>query len=105
MTDTHYVLSDGAQARMLHKLMLYWDGQRFLKTTETFGLDAAIDLNARVRSSFGRIEMRTLLKTLGKPHRLTSTRLRGTLGSASTTVGSVTNTRRYLPCLSPRITI
>jgi hypothetical protein len=68
MTDTHYVLSDGAQARMLRKLMLYWDGQWFLKTTVTFGLDAAIDLNARVRSSFGRIEMRTLLKTLGKSH-------------------------------------
>jgi hypothetical protein len=66
MTGNHYILSDDAQARMLRKLMLYWDGQWFLKATETFGLDAAIDLNARVRSSFGRIEMRTLLKTLGK---------------------------------------
>lgn len=51
---------------MLRKLMLYWDGQWFLKTAEAFGLDAAIDLNARVRASFGRIEMRQLLKTLGK---------------------------------------
>jgi hypothetical protein len=51
---------------MLRKLLLFWDGQWFLKVVDAFGLDAAIDVNARVRSSFGRIEMRTLLKTLGK---------------------------------------
>ncbi len=61
-----YMLSDAVQAQMLGKLMLYWDGQWFLKTVEAFGLDAAIDLNARVRTSFGRIEMRTLLKAVGK---------------------------------------
>jgi hypothetical protein len=63
---TPYQISDGDQARMLRKLMLYWDGQWFLKTVEMFGIEAAIDLNARVRASFGRIEMRQLLKTLGK---------------------------------------
>jgi hypothetical protein len=62
----HYQLSDAKQAQMLGKLMLYWDGQWFLKTVEAFGLEAAIDLNARVRTSFGRIEMRTLLKAVGK---------------------------------------
>ena len=62
----HYHLSDAEQAQMLGKLMLFWDGQWFLKTVEAFGLEAAIDLNARVRTSFGRIEMRTLLKALGK---------------------------------------
>jgi hypothetical protein len=51
---------------MLRKLLLYWDGQWFLKTVDAFGLGAAIDVNARVRSAFGSIEMRTLLKTLGK---------------------------------------
>jgi hypothetical protein len=51
---------------MLHKLALYWDGQWFLKTVERFGLEAGIELNARVRSSFGRIEMRTMLQALGK---------------------------------------
>lgn len=51
---------------MLRRLMLYWDGQWFLKAVETFGLEAAIDLNARVRTSFGRIEMRLLLKALNK---------------------------------------
>jgi len=66
MTDTGYVLSDAQQAQMLRKLMLFWDGQWFLKTVEAFGLEPAIDLNARVRASFGRIEMRTLLKVLRK---------------------------------------
>jgi hypothetical protein len=61
-----YALSDADQLRMLRKLMLYWDGQWFLKAVDAHGLNAAIDLNARVRASFGRIEMRTLLKTLKK---------------------------------------
>jgi hypothetical protein len=61
-----YSLSDIDQVRMLRKLMLYWDGQWFLMSAEAFGLEAAIDLNARVRASFGRIEMRTLLKSVGK---------------------------------------
>jgi len=75
---------------MLRKLMLYWDGQWFLKTADAFGLDAAIGLNAQVRTSFGRIEMRTLLKAVGKPHaddlpdaiRLLETYANAFLGSA-----------------------
>lgn len=67
LEPTLYSLSDAQQARMLGKLMLFWDGQWFLKTVDTFGLDAAIELNARVRTSFGRIEMRSLLKAVGKP--------------------------------------
>ncbi|MGQ9599387.1 MAG: hypothetical protein ACUVWZ_08210 [Anaerolineae bacterium] len=66
MKDERYPLSDADQARMLRKLMLYWDGQWFLKTVEAFGLEAAIELNARVRASFGRIEMRALLQALGR---------------------------------------
>ena len=63
---TVYELTDAVQARMLGKLMLYWDGQWFLKAVEAFGLEAAVDLNARVRTSFGRIEMRSMLKAVGK---------------------------------------
>ncbi|MCR4405720.1 MAG: L-2-amino-thiazoline-4-carboxylic acid hydrolase [Anaerolineae bacterium] len=62
-----YELSDADQVRMLRKLLLYWDGQWFLKTVEEFGLETAIRMNARVRSAFGRIEMRLLLRTIGKP--------------------------------------
>ena len=36
-----YELSDAQQARMLRKLMLFWDGQWFLKAAEAFGLEAA----------------------------------------------------------------
>lgn len=61
-----YSLSDADQVNMLQKLMLHWDGQWFLKAVETVGLATAVDLNARVRASFGRIEMRTLLRMLSK---------------------------------------
>jgi len=61
-----YHLSEAEQVRMLRKLLLYWDGQWFLKAVDTFGLEAAVALNAQVRASFGRIEMRLLLKAVGK---------------------------------------
>lgn len=64
--ETSYQLSAEEQVHMLRRLMLYWDGQWFLKAVDAFGLDAAVSLNARVRASFGRIEMRLLLKALGK---------------------------------------
>ncbi len=49
---------------MFSRLLLAWDGQWFLKTVAAVGLDAAIDQNARVRTSFARIEMREFLKEL-----------------------------------------
>jgi len=64
--ETSYELTAAEQVQMLRRLMLYWDGQWFLKAVDAFGLDAAVALNARVRASFGRIEMRLLLKAVGK---------------------------------------
>lgn len=64
--DKGYLLSEAQQVQMLRKLMLYWDGQWFLKTAAALGLEAAIDLNAQVRAAFGRIEMRLLLRAVGK---------------------------------------
>ncbi len=61
-----YDLSDKTKVNMLRKLALYWDGQWFLNTVEEFGLEAGIKMNARVRTAFGRIEMRTLLKAVKK---------------------------------------
>lgn len=61
-----YLPPTEVQAAMLRKLALYWDGQWFLKTVEEFGLEAGIRMNARVRAAFGRIEMRTMLRALGK---------------------------------------
>lgn len=61
-----YPLSDEVKVDILRKLAFFWDGQWFLKTVDEFGLETAIRLNARVRTAFGRIEMRTLLRALGK---------------------------------------
>lgn len=51
---------------MLGRLMLAWDGQWFLKTAEACGLQKAVELNARVRRSFARIEVREYLAALGR---------------------------------------
>jgi hypothetical protein len=51
---------------MLAFLAMAWDGQWFLKVYEEYGWDTAARLNARVRAAFGRIEMRRMLRALGK---------------------------------------
>ncbi len=61
-----YAIPEARKVRMLRKLALYWDGQWFLQSVEKFSLEEAIELNALVRTAFGRIEMRTILKALGK---------------------------------------
>jgi hypothetical protein len=61
-----YDIPEAQKVRMLRKLALYWDGQWFLQSVEKFSLEEAIELNALVRTSFGRIEMRTMLRALGK---------------------------------------
>jgi hypothetical protein len=45
---------------------MFWDGQWFLHSVERFGLEEGIALNAAVRTAFGRIEMRTMLRAAGK---------------------------------------
>ena len=52
---------------MLALLAMAWDGQWFLKVFDEYGWEAAARLNARVRAAFGRIEMRRMLRALGKP--------------------------------------
>jgi hypothetical protein len=61
-----YVISPETRARMLALLAMAWDGQWFLKVYDEYGWDAAARLNARVRAAFGRIEMRRMLRALGK---------------------------------------
>lgn len=63
-----YAIPEAKKVKMLRKLALYWDGQWFLKSVEKFGLEEAIELNAMVRTAFGRIEMRILLQAVGKKH-------------------------------------
>jgi hypothetical protein len=61
-----YPIPDAEKVKMLRKLALFWDGQWFLHSADRFGLEEGIELNADVRAAFGRIEMRTVLKALGK---------------------------------------
>jgi hypothetical protein len=61
-----YAISPEKRARMCALLAMAWDGQWFLKVYDEYGWDAAARLNARVRAAFGRIEMRRMLRALGK---------------------------------------
>jgi hypothetical protein len=61
-----YSLEPTDLIRVLPRLMLAWDGQWFLKVYDEFDWETAAGLNARVRAAFGRIEMRTMLRALGK---------------------------------------
>ena len=61
-----YPIPPEKRARMLALLTMAWDGQWFLKVCDEYGWEAATRLNARVRVAFGRIEMRRMLRALGK---------------------------------------
>jgi len=61
-----YTISPEERAHMLALLAMAWDGQWFLKVCDEYGWQAAAQLNARVRAAFGRIEMRRMLRALGK---------------------------------------
>jgi hypothetical protein len=54
------------KARLLPLLAMAWDGQWFLKLCEEYGWEEAARLNAQVRAAYGRIEMRAMLRALGK---------------------------------------
>jgi hypothetical protein len=61
-----YAIPPEKKARMLALLAMAWDGQWFLKVYDEYGWEAATRLNVRVRAAFGRIEMRRMLRALGK---------------------------------------
>lgn len=61
-----YEFSPEARAALLTRLLMAWDGQWYLKVYERFGWEVATELNARVRADYGRIEMRSVLRALGK---------------------------------------
>lgn len=53
----------------LRHLLLAWDGQWFMKVAQRFGIDVAVELNAQVRRSFARIELREWLRQAGSEER------------------------------------
>ncbi len=63
--DSNFDIPCEDTIKMLSKLLLAWDGQWFLKTVQEIGLEKAVEQNARVRTSFAKIEMREMLKVLG----------------------------------------
>jgi hypothetical protein len=65
-TVAPYTISPQKRARMLALLAMAWDGQWFLRVHDEYGWTAAVELNTRVRAAFGRIEMRRMLRALGK---------------------------------------
>ena len=54
------------RAPLMAQLALAWDGQWFLKVYDKFGWDVASEINARVRTSWSKMEMRAALRALGK---------------------------------------
>ncbi len=61
-----YFVPPEIKLKSLRRLLLAWDGQWFLKIYLENGINKAIELNRKVRASFGKIEMKTILKFLGK---------------------------------------
>ena len=61
-----YTIPPEKRAQMLALLAMAWDEQWFLKVYDEYGWEAAARLNAQVRAAFGRIEMRRMLRALGK---------------------------------------
>jgi crotonobetainyl-CoA:carnitine CoA-transferase CaiB-like acyl-CoA transferase len=55
-----------ARVQIMTQLAVAWDGQWFLKVYDKFGWDAASEINARVRASWSKMEMRSTLRALGK---------------------------------------
>jgi hypothetical protein len=61
-----YEFPPESKPALLTRLLMAWDGQWYLKVYDRFGWEAATELNARVRTDYGRIEMRSVLRALGK---------------------------------------
>lgn len=61
-----YEINPSKQLEVMRWLMYAWDGQWVNRTTAVYGPVEAGKLNARVRSAFGKIEMKALLALLGK---------------------------------------
>ncbi len=73
MTETNktsetsiYPILPETRAQTMASLALAWDGQWFLKVHDKFGWEAAAEINARVRIAFAKLEMRAILRALGK---------------------------------------
>ena len=60
-------LSAKQKEEILRDIWIAHDGRWFLKTAEKLGFDIATQLNLAVTKSFGKTEIKRLLKEIGKP--------------------------------------
>jgi hypothetical protein len=61
-----YQFPPEVKSALLTRVLMAWDGQWYLKVYGRFGWDVATELNALVRADYGRTEMRSVLRALGK---------------------------------------
>lgn len=61
-----YTFPPEVRSALLTRLLMAWDGQWYLKVYKQCGWEMATELNALVRADYGRIEMRSVLRALGK---------------------------------------
>ena len=61
-----YTIDPQKQVEVLRWLMFAWDGQWQARAAAQYGPAEASRLNARVRSAFGKVEMKALLSLVGK---------------------------------------
>lgn len=66
MSAELYTFPPQVRSALLTRLLMAWDGQWYLKAYERCGWEVATELNALVRADFGRIEMRSALRAVGK---------------------------------------
>lgn len=60
------VLSSSQKEKILRDIWIAHDGRWFLKSAEKLGFDVATQLNLTVTRSFGKTEIKQLLKEIGK---------------------------------------
>lgn len=63
--DLSIVVSDRQKAEILRDIWIAHDGRWFIKTAAGKGFDVATELNLAVQESFGKTEMKRLLKEFG----------------------------------------
>jgi len=67
MDKKNNFLTAKQKEKVLRDIWIAHDGRWFLKTAERLGFDIATQLNLAVTKSFGKTEIKSLLKEIGKP--------------------------------------
>lgn len=77
MDKKNNFLTAKQKEKVLRDIWIAHDGRWFLKTAERLGFDIATQLNLAVTKSFGKTEIKSLLKEIGKPEIINIDELKG----------------------------